>query len=461
MNKVYIPLVFKTFPGFDVADFKDYPSEGVAILKLVGQRARKRFCFRCGTELQEINGSYWLKLKHLRMMGLSLEVQLEREVRWCSSCKKNRAEYLSFVSEDSPHLTEDLSWYISRLTEITPVLAVSRLESIDKNLCYQIDKRILRRLASGYKIPPVKKIAVDEVYVRGPKQLKEGETREDLFLTVIIDLETHKVIWVSQSRRKEALDQFFELIGKKACKKIEVVACDQHEGYSASTREYCPRATIVWDRFHLMQNFNDALNDDRKEELNRQGLSPEEQKLLQGKWRFIFMERDSKRTQQEKRHIEEISKLNHKIAQMEFIKESFHWVFFLKDVEDVKLKMAELYQWAWDSGARHTWSWIANIRNQQRFLNYWTHPVTTAVSEGYNRVIKNLKRQGCGYRDMLYFALKVLQKAGYLNSYYAFPQNLAFMKTEYAVRKGAPKTGSKRLTSRRSGNYFKNTKPKK
>jgi len=51
MNKLYIPLVFKTFPGFDVADFKDYPSEGVAILKLRGRADRDPFCFPCGGEL--------------------------------------------------------------------------------------------------------------------------------------------------------------------------------------------------------------------------------------------------------------------------------------------------------------------------------------------------------------------------------------------------------------------------
>ena len=59
---------------------------------------------------------------------------------------------------------------------------------------------------------------MDEVYARGKKQQKEGETRDDLFLTVVVDLKTHKVIWVSQSRRKEALDAFFEILGRKLVK---------------------------------------------------------------------------------------------------------------------------------------------------------------------------------------------------------------------------------------------------
>gem|GEM_PF-4009986 len=66
--------------------------------------------------------------------------------------------------------------------------------------------------------------------------IKKGENRDDLFFTVICDLDTRKVIWVSSSRRKEALDEFFLIIGKKACEGIDVVACDQHNDY-AMTQE--------------------------------------------------------------------------------------------------------------------------------------------------------------------------------------------------------------------------------
>jgi transposase len=88
--------------------------------------------------------------------------------------------------------------------------------------------------------------------------MKEDEDRDDLFLTIVVDLKTHKVIWVSQSRKKQALDEFFNLLSGRAKSQIEVVATDQHEGYSASVKEHCPKATIVFDRFHIVQKFNEA-----------------------------------------------------------------------------------------------------------------------------------------------------------------------------------------------------------
>src|SRR5260370_36811664 len=105
------------------------------------------------------------------------------------------------------------------------------------------------------------------------RQVHLNETRDDLFLTVIVDLETHRVIWVSQSRKKEALDEFFQILGEKGCQGIRVVATDQHRGYGASVEQHCPNATVVWDRFHLVQQFNEALNEDRRYEYEQ--IDPE------------------------------------------------------------------------------------------------------------------------------------------------------------------------------------------
>jgi transposase len=412
----YIPQVFRSFQGFDIRDIKEYRDTRRMEIILESKPDREHFCCRCGCDLEAQDGRYWLKSHHLRVMGWTVVVCFWREKRFCPACNKIRSEAIDFICPTSPHVTEELAWWINRLTEITSVLAVSRLESIDKMTCYGVDKYILMRLLQGYKIPKVTHISVDEVYARGPVQLKEGENRDDLFFTVIVDSKTHKAIWVSKSRRKEALDEFFLLIGDEACKKIEVVATDQHESYTASVTQYAPQAVVVWDKFHLVQNFNEALNEDRKEELQR--IDPEGQMgdLMNGKYRYLFLTKATNRSPTDIRHIEEVHRLNDKMAKLEIIKEHFHKMFNCQNAEEAKIMMAEIYQWSWDAKAVHLWNWVNSIRGQQRLWNYFTHRVTTGVSEGINRAIKGLKWQAYGYKDMQYFALKILQKCGYLNS---------------------------------------------
>lgn len=418
-SSIYLPQVFRSFQGFHVRDIKEYRSDRRMEIILQKDEGKEHFCTKCGGQLGRQDGRYWVKAKHMRIMSWSVEVHFWREKRDCAVCRKVRSEAIDFIYDTSPHVTKDLAFWINRLTEITSVLRVSSLEGVDKQTCYRVDKHMLTRFLQGYKIPEVTKLSVDEVYARGKKQLKEGETRDDLFLTVVVDIQTHKVIWVSQSRRKEALDEFFNLLGSDVCKKIEVVATDQHEGYGASVREHCPNATLVWDRFHLIQKFNDALNEDRKLELLNIDPEGEMQDLMNNKYRFLFTKRAYKRSEQDKKHIDEVMRLNQKITRMEIIKEKFHSMFNCTNVDDAKVVMAEVYQWSHDANCANIFEWLKRIREEATFWNYFLYKVTTGVSEGINRAIKGLKWQAYGYKDMFYFKLKILQKCGYLNSRYS------------------------------------------
>jgi len=418
--QVYVPHAFRNFQGFSVIDIKESVVAKQMTIVLAAQPDRVCLCCRCGENLGAIKDRYLVRARHLRCFDWKVSVVFYREKRWCANCKKIRSELIEWLCPTSPHMTMELAWWVNRMSEVTSVLAVSKLESIDKMACYELDKYILQRLLQGYEIPKVKRISVDEVYARSPKQMKENENRDDLFLTIIVDQDTHKVIWVSQSRRKEALDQFFELLGPKGCKDIEVVATDQHDGYAASVEEFCPQATLVWDRFHIVQKFNEALNEERKTELERIDPEGEIGDLMNGRYRYVFLTKAKKRSEKDQRHIDCVMRLNEKMAKLEIIKEHFHQMFFCSDVIDAQIMLGQCYEWAWQCKAMYLVEWIWNIMDKERFWNFWKCRLTTGVSEGINRAIKGLKWQAYGYKDMAYFALKIMQKCGYLNHRWYF-----------------------------------------
>jgi transposase len=415
----YIPYAFRSFQGYSVIDIKESIVSQKMEIVLEKQDGHTCLCNRCGHKLGAMKDRYWVRARHLRVFNWHVTVAFWREKRWCPNCQKVRSEVIDFICPTSPHMTMELAWWVSRLSEITSVLQVSKLESVDKMACYEVDHHILRLLFQSYEIPKVTHIGVDEVYARGPKQLKNGETRDDLFFTVIVDLITHKVIWVSKSRRKGALDEFLKILGPEACKDIKVVATDQHEGYSASVTEHCPNAVVVLDRFHLVQNFNEALNEDRKEELDIIDPEGEMGDLMNGKYRYLFLTKSKNRSQADQKHIAHVTKLNKKMAQLEIIKEHFHRIFDAPTKLDAQVMLAEIYQWSMDCGAHNVFKWIVNILKDMRFWNYFEQRFNSGVVEGINRAIKGLKWQAYGYKNMAYFALKILQKCGYLNHRYA------------------------------------------
>lgn len=415
-TNTYFPQIFRTFQGFNTIDLKEWHQSKRIEIILESKPGRGHRCFRCNSEMGAMKERYYVRAHHLRVMGYKVVVCFWRERRYCPICKKFRSEAVNFLCPSSPHITKELAWWITQLTTETSVLATSRLESIDKKTCYEIDKYILRRLLQGYKIPKVTHISADEVYARSPKQQKEGETRDDLFFTVIVDLKTRRVIWVSKSRRKEALDEFFTLYGEEGCKDIRVVCTDQHDDYACSVREHCPNATLVWDKFHLMQHFEQAVNKVRMKLHEEMATGSDLKRLSRGQFRFIFLKRASTRTKAETEHIDSVLKLNHEFARLELIKEKMLIFWNEKTIDDARNTWQEIGDWIWQAGFGHLMDWYRNLDNGWETLKqYFVHRVTTAVSEGINRVIKGLKWQAYGYKDMEYFKLKILQKAGYLN----------------------------------------------
>ena len=94
------------------------------------------------------------------------------------------------------------------MCEISAVSRVGELVGLDKMTMYRLDFSRLKRMLQHYKIPKVTHISVDEVYAR-KKSYGKRESRDKKFFTVICDLDTGRVIWVSDSREKAALDEFF------------------------------------------------------------------------------------------------------------------------------------------------------------------------------------------------------------------------------------------------------------
>ncbi len=411
----FLTSLFKE-DGFDVKDLKEFLGDGIIELHLDRRQERAWVCHRCNGELGAQRGKYPVKLEGMPILGMRFFVRFWRYKGDCKKCKKARAEKVEFIAQETPHLTQDYAWWVGRLCEIASVSRVAELLTQDETTTWRLDLARMRRMMGHYKIPPATRISVDEVYAR-KKPKFPGESRDDRFFTVISDLNTRRVIWVAESRRREALDQFFLLIGKDACSLIEVVATDQHEGYGASVKEYCKNATHVWDRFHLMQLFEDAVNETRKDLHDAQAKGSELSRLTRGQFRFMFVKRASRRTQEEKSHIDDILRANQAFLRLEVIKERMLTFFDQSTEAEAKEVFEELGAWIWQAQFKPLMKWYDNFeKGWDTAVNYFRFKVTSALSEGHNNVIKMLKRRAFGYRNMEYFRLKIMQVCGYLNS---------------------------------------------
>lgn len=410
------------FENYNVSDIREFLTDGRIDIYLDRNFKFEPICHRCQEKMGAKRGSHFMKLETLPIFGLRVFLHFRRYKFDCGKCKKARSEYVPFLAEETPHLSKEYAWWIGRLCEITPVSRAAELISLNGTTVWRVDFNRMLRLLTNYKIPSVRRISVDEVYARRKKK-DEKEDRDERFFTVVSDLDTHRVIWVSFSRKKKALDEFFKIIGADACKQIEVVAADQHEAFAASAKEYCPQAILVWDRFHLMQNFEVSVNEVRKN-LCADSAHNEVKRLARGKYKYLFLKKANRRTDDEKTHLNEVMKLNQGFYKLELIKEKMLSFFDQPDLDSAKLVFEEVGDWIYQEGFIPLMDWYKKIeKGWETLKNYFKYRVTSALSEGINNVIKTLKRKAYGYRNMNYFRLKIMQVCGYLNSRYCDIQN--------------------------------------
>ncbi|MFN8369355.1 MAG: ISL3 family transposase [Bacteriovoracaceae bacterium] len=412
-------FITKLIPEFEVVDVKEWHKTNCVEIYIQKQKSStKPHCSKCGNELGVSHGRYPLRLKTMPIFNFETYLCLWREKRFCTFCKKVRSEKLEFIAEETPHLTREYVWWLGRMCEFSPVSKAAEFTDNCPMTLWRIDFERMRRMLQQYKIPAFKRISVDEVYAR-KKSYYAKESRDKRFFTVICDLDSRRVLWVSDSRSKEALDEFFKIIGPERCKEIEAVAADQHDPYKASVNEYCPQAVFVWDRFHIMQNFEVAVNEDRAW-LHTHVCRGEMKRLTRGKFKTLFLKKSDRRTSEEKRHIKDVLKENEDFVYLELIKEGMFEVYQSKDEYEAREKFVQMGEWIREIKTFYSLNkWWENLnRGWDTFKNYFQYRITSSLSEGINNVIKTIKKRAYGYRNMAYFKLKIMQVCGYLNSKY-------------------------------------------
>jgi len=156
---------------------------------------------------------------------------------------------------------------------------VARRWGLAASTVRSIDLRYLERWAAGRRKPALEQMGVDEIYVG----------KKTTFLTVVSNLETGEPLWFGEGRQQEVLDEFFQTqlrAGQR--RRIEAACVDMWEAFTNSIHQYSPQCRIVYDKFHVLQHANQAIDEVRRVEFFRKGGRARE--VVKGK-RWLLLTR--------------------------------------------------------------------------------------------------------------------------------------------------------------------------
>ena len=89
------------------------------------------------------------------------------------------------------------------------------------------------------------------------------------YMTVVYDMVSGHLIWVGTGRTAEVLSTFLKSLPMATANGIKAVAMDIGPAYQKSVKDYLSNADIVFDRFHAMRNYSQAIKNQRRIEFRK------------------------------------------------------------------------------------------------------------------------------------------------------------------------------------------------
>jgi transposase len=239
---------------------------------------------------------------------------------------------------------------------------------------------------------------------------------------VVCNLETAEPLWFGRERKKETLDDFLgKELSVRQRRGIEAVCVDMWKPYRQSIEQWLPQCRIVYDKFHVMQHANQAVDEVRRAEFFRQGKRMRE--LVKGK-RWLLLSRWVNLTGGKRQELNQLFALNRKMLKAYLLKESLDrlWTYHY---EGAMLNYLERWidQLRWQRLEPFQKLAKMLLEHLDGILNYCRTKVRLGVVEAVNGNIKSLLRRGRGYRNLRYLLLKA--------------QRMAATRTEFVVFKKA------------------------
>ena len=334
-------------------------------------------------------------------VGFSRKVELAVSIPriCCSDCGAVKQIVLPFA-DPKKHYTRALERCVIALCRITTLQHVAELTGLGWDTVKAIHKQHLRRTYKSVNLKSVRYLAIDEIHL--------GKKRG--FITLVMDLESGRVLHIGQGKGKDALKGFWRRL-RRSKANIKAVATDMASGFMAAVIEHLPQADLVLDHFHLVKWFNDKLATLRRQLYHQ--AAHEEKTVLKGtRWLLLRaqenLKTDTDPGKDERFRLQAALALNQTLATAYYMKERLRLLFQSADAEAAA---TELYAWIGEaeiSGIKILKDAARQLRRWRPFiLNGYKHRISTGKLEAMNGRIKTLQRNAYGYRDENYFNLRI------------------------------------------------------
>jgi transposase len=354
-------------------------------------------CSACGSSSVRPRGTVERSFRAVPIGTRSTVIVLPIPRVECQACGVVRQVEIPFADPRRSY-TKSFERYALELSRRMTILDVAIHLNVSWDTIKDIQKRDLSRRYAKPKLKHLRRIAIDEIAV----------AKGHRYLTIVLDLQSGAVVFVGDGKGADALKPFWKrLRSSKAT--IEAVAMDMSAAYRGAVSAHLPKATIVFDHFHVIKLYNDKLSQLRRD-LYHEATERMHKDVLKGtRWLLLKNPENLDAEKDEKSRLEEALALNKSLAVSYYMKEDLRRFW---EQPGRRFATAFLNDWirrAEASGIKMLKQMAKTLAGHRSgLLAYYDTMITSGPIEGTNNKIKTMKRQAYGFRDQEFFKLKIL-----------------------------------------------------
>ena len=323
--------------------------------------------------------------------------------------------------------TTDLVDFHKQISNNTDIAI--RLELMEKGTEKDIAKRNNVSSSSVNRI--LHKISEDKLVknngklpsVFGIDEFKATKDTISKMAFIIVDQNKHNVFDINNSRMSFDINNYFKNYSKKERDKVEFITMDLYKPYYILMSKLFRKATLISDRFHIVIQIRDALDNTRVKLCNK--TNPDYIKLKKH-WKLILKKEDELDDKKKK-----YSKcFRKKMTQKEI-------VTYIINTDKTLYNDYQIYQGlikAINDRDKETYLNIVHknknnksislkmkkalrtyINLEEYILNSFDYEYSNGITEGMNNLIKQIKHTACGYRKFKHLKARVMLIKGLLN----------------------------------------------
>ncbi len=371
--------------GWEVDDIVFHPEEKELRIHIQTIRGSKFPCGTCGKpDCPVYDHGKEREWRHMNFFQFRAVIVGEPPRVLCDDCHKPKTASIPWARERSG-FSLYFEAFMVLLAKAMPMNEVSRLLGEHDTTLWPILHHYVDEAKQKQTWKDVKRIAIDET----------SRAKGHQYVSLILDLDTRKVIHVTEGKGQQTLLDFKGQLLKKCGHPddIEELCMDMSPSFIAGAKTNFPQVEITFDKFHVMKIINTAVDETRRKEQRTVAALKNS--------RYAWLKNEENLTVKQKDTLIRLKDEDLKTAKAYHLKLAFSKLWEQETAEMAKKFLDDWYYWATHSQIPDMVNAAKTIRqHEQGILRWFTSKVTNGVIEAINGLVQSAKRRARGYRSV-------------------------------------------------------------